>query len=354
MARKANPAVIGAFVLGAVVLAVGALVVFGGGKLFRQTRPVVAYFDGSLKGMALGAPVTFNGVKIGAVTDFRVIVDPETTTVTTPVYFEVDASRLYEASGKNITLRTDSQTLKVLFQKGLRAQLEISSLVTGQLEVALNFHPGAPLRLRGLSKDVPEVPTIPSSIERLTKTLEKVPLEEIVADVRQTLSALNKIANSPEIKAILTDVSRTVVNADRLVVAINAEIPTLAANLARTGESARTTLAELQATVNKVGVAAETALTQYQTLAANADAQIGPLVANINTVAASADRALVQAQRALTSADAAINEDSPLRYDLAKALREVQAAARSLRILTDYLDQHPESVISGKRAEGTR
>ena len=70
MARRANPAMIGAFVLGALFLAVAALVAFGGGKLFKRTQAHVAYFEGSLKGMAIGAPVTFNGVKIGSVTDF--------------------------------------------------------------------------------------------------------------------------------------------------------------------------------------------------------------------------------------------------------------------------------------------
>ena len=106
--------------------------------------------------------------------------------------------------------------------------------------------------------------------------------------------------------------------------------------------------------VSRVGGGAESALAEYQQLAKNADTQLAPLIANVNKVALSADKTLVQAERALVSVESAINEDSPLRYDVVKALREVQSAARSLRILMDYLDQHPEAVVSGKRAEGMR
>ena len=225
MARRASPAMIGAFVLGAVVLGVAALVVFGGGKFFRTAQPLVAYFEGSLKGMAIGAPVTFNGVKIGSVTDFKVIIDTKsagdhistTSTITTPVYFEIDASRLYSTTGETITFRKNAAGLRTLYEKGFRAQLDVQSLVTGQLEVALNFYPGTALRLTGLSKDVPEVPTIPSSIEKLSKTLDKLPLDEMITDVRQTLDAVNKLVNAPEVKTTLRDLSRAVANADKLV-----------------------------------------------------------------------------------------------------------------------------------------
>lgn len=94
MAKRANPALIGGFVVGAVTLAVVGLVLFGGGKFFRQTRTLVAYFEESVKGVSIGAPVTFQGVKVGAVTDVKVVIDPKTLTITTPVFFEIDAARL--------------------------------------------------------------------------------------------------------------------------------------------------------------------------------------------------------------------------------------------------------------------
>jgi len=170
--------------------------------------------------MAIGAPVTFNGVKIGSVTNFKVIIDTKktgsnisaTTTITTPVYSRSTPTPvLRRPARRSRSART--RRLRTLYEKGFRAQLDVQSLVTGQLEVALNFYPGTALRLTGLSKDVPEVPTIPSSIEKLSKTLDKLPLDEMISDVRQTLDAVNKLVNAPEVKTTLRDLSRAVANA---------------------------------------------------------------------------------------------------------------------------------------------
>ena len=361
MARKANPALIGAFVVGAVVLAVAGLVVFGGGKFFRQTQTVVAYFDGSLKGMAIGAPVTFNGVKVGSVTNVKVVIDERDSSIRTPVFFEVDASRFENVSGSTVTFRKDVPKLRDLTERGLRAQLELQSLVTGQLEVALNFYPGSPLRLTGLSKDkdVPEMPTIPSSLDKLSRTLENLPIDPLIAEVRQTLTSINALASAPEIKAVLLSVNKAVTGFDALVHRVDGAVTPLMASIDKTAETARTTmetarttLVDLRQVAARLGPAVEATLKDYQKLAVNVDAQVGPLVASIQKAAASAESTLGQTQKTVAVVDAALNIDSPLRYDLANALREVQGAARSLRVLTDYLEQHPEAVIMGKRSNG--
>src|SRR5439155_18773418 len=359
MARKANPALIGAFVVGAVVLAVAALVVFGGGKFFRQTQAIVASFDGSLKGIAIGAPVTFNGIKIGSVTDFKVVVDPKAATIRTPVFFEIDADRLQEASGIPITFHKGAPGLKLLVERGLRAQLEVQSLVTGQLEVALNFYPDTPVRLTGLSKDYPEMPTIPSSLDKLARTLENLPVDALIADLRHTLDSINALASAPEIKTVLLSVNKAVTGFDALVHRVDGAVTPLMASIDKTAETARTTmetarttLVDLRQVAARLGPAVDATLKDYQKLAVNVDAQVGPLVASIQKAAASAESTLGQAQRTVAVVDAALNTDSPLRYDLANALREVQGAARSLRVLTDYLEQHPEAVIMGKRSNG--
>src|SRR5262249_8958223 len=184
---------------------------------------------------------------------------------------------------------------KALIAQGLRAQLDVASLVTGQLEVALNFYPGTPVRLTGLSTEsVPEIPTLPSSIEKLSKTLDKLPLDEMIADARQTLDTINKLVNSPEVKATLTSLSRAVANADTLikntntlVVGVNGQVPALMTQVNKTTDSAQATLQSAQATlkeaqaaVARVGGVAENALVQYQQLAAEADAPIDPPMAN--------------------------------------------------------------------------
>ncbi|HWT81518.1 MAG TPA: MlaD family protein, partial [Candidatus Methylomirabilis sp.] len=125
MARKTNPAIIGGFLLGAVALAVAALVVFGGGKFFRSTQRWVAYFNESIRGLAIGAPVTFRGVKVGSVVDIRVVVDPKTVQARTPVVFEIEADRLTDVQGGPVEFMKDREGAKRAFEHGLRAQLEL-------------------------------------------------------------------------------------------------------------------------------------------------------------------------------------------------------------------------------------
>ena len=181
MARRANPTLIGGFVVGAALLTVVGLVVLGGGHFFRQTRAVVAYFDASVKGVAIGGPVTFQGAKVGTVTDVRVVIDPKTLKITTPVFFEIDASRLTETSGAKFAFRKDSGNTRQLIERGLRAQLEMQSFVTGQVGVSLEFHPGTPVRLTGLSPDYTEIPTVPSDLDKLTDMLQRLPMNWTIA-----------------------------------------------------------------------------------------------------------------------------------------------------------------------------
>src|SRR5215470_4576332 len=123
MARRANTALIGAFVLGAVALAVVGLIVFGGGKFFTQKQVFVAYFDESVKGLSPGSPVTFNGVKVGAVTDIQVVVDRDEVKGWTPVFFNVEADRFQDRAGHRITFEPGAPALKHLVDRGMRAQL---------------------------------------------------------------------------------------------------------------------------------------------------------------------------------------------------------------------------------------
>ena len=354
MAQKANQAIIGAFVLGAVLLAVAGVVVLGGGRFFRHTQTVVAYFDGSLEGLDSGAPVTFNGVKIGSVTDLRVVIDPRDGSVRTPVFFTIDAHRLHDAGGGKITLQGDFPRLELLIQHGLRARLELQSLVTGQLVVALNFYPNTPLRLKGLSKRYPEMPTIPSSVDRLTRTLENVPIETLVAETIRTMRSIGALVSAPEVQSAFGKLDRVLSDVDGLVRDVNSRIDPLVATLDKTAVATRTTMAETQAALARLTPAASAAIVDYQALAqdarkavARADAQIEPLAASIEKAAAAAETTLADARSVL-------GEDSPLRDELSEALQEIRKAARSLRILADYLDRHPEAVVVGKRSERQR
>ena len=203
MSKKANKTLIGAFVVGAVILLILSLVVFGSGKFFSRTIKYVLFFEGSVKGLAIGAPVTFKGVKIGTVKDITLVYDPHIRFAFIPVIIETEPDRI-----KGAPLNRDRKNLQFLIDTGLRAQLEIQSFLTGQLAVTLDFFPDKPARLLGLIKDYPEIPTIPSPLGELQKNIGDIPVKEISLDLQESMHSLN-IALKESRETIIFDVENT-------------------------------------------------------------------------------------------------------------------------------------------------
>lgn len=334
MAKKANPALIGAFVLGAIALAVGGLVVFGGGKFFRHTQVWVAYFQESVKGLSVGSPVTFRGVKIGSVTDVKVVVDPKEMKVRTPVFFEIEAERFTPVPGVQVTFQKGAPGAKVLVERGLRAQLETQSFVTGQLAVALDFHPDTPVVLTGLNPDLLEMPTIPSEAEKLTRTIENLPIDEITQSALKTIQGVDRLVNAPELKETIRSLSTAARELRELTQHMDAELRPLTTEVAKTLEVTRDTLQDTQR------------------LARNVDGQVGPVAASVQQTLTAARTTLEGAERTLGTVNETVAETSSMQHELAGSLRELSAALRSIRTLSDYLERHPDALLFGKGAAG--
>jgi paraquat-inducible protein B len=131
-----RPVAVGSFVLGGLALAVIGVLVFGGTRLFTRTIPVAVVFEGSVAGLAVGSPVTFRGVQIGAVTQISVHVRALNEAPVIPVILDLEPSRISWPSGRSMR---NYYGLKHAIELGLRAQLSSVSLVTGQLDVELDF-----------------------------------------------------------------------------------------------------------------------------------------------------------------------------------------------------------------------
>lgn len=139
MSKEANKTLIGAFVVGAVFLLVAAVLIFGSGKFFRKTYKAVMFFEGSIKGLNVGSPVMFRGVKVGTVTDINLILYAKDLSMRTTVIAEFDPERWTLVGGE----RGDVKRLQLVIDRGLRAQLQMQSFVTGQLMIALDFFPAS-------------------------------------------------------------------------------------------------------------------------------------------------------------------------------------------------------------------
>src|SRR5262245_3088313 len=298
----------------------------------------VLYFTESLRGLSAGAPVTMLGLTAGEVTDVGLDLDPKTLNMRGRVQFVSYPDRLAQHVGgagqaAERAVLTASATQRHAFlqslveQRGLRAQLRTGNLLTGQLYVAFDYFPNAPKTKIDWSSETPVLPAVPSTLPdveaKLTNVvakLDKLPLEAIGEDLRKALASVDQVLGRAD--TLVTNASDTV-------------LPGLTATL----DEARRTL----------GTADGVLKTEMSATLA----QVNTTLEGVRTALATIDGVLKNADGVLKNADATlVGRDAPAQQDLRDALQELARAARSLRVLTDYLERHPDSLVRGKAANG--
>lgn len=190
MSKKANKTVIGLFVVGAAALFVAAILAFGSGALFRQSDKYVLFFDGSVKGLSVGAPVIFRGVKVGSVDEISLVYDAKSKDVLIPVIIDVELDRV-----KGVPERLGYPDYNSLIKRGLMARLEIQNFITSQLMIGFDFYPDREPKLYGLIKNYPELPALPTSPD-IFEVMDEVPILEISKNLDETVSWINRLVNS--------------------------------------------------------------------------------------------------------------------------------------------------------------
>jgi paraquat-inducible protein B len=311
MSSKANLMAVGAFVVGAVALAVVGILIFGSGKLFTHTTKAVCFFTSDVTGLNVGAPVKFKGVDVGSVADIRLRLPEETSAVTVeslkagvriPVVIEIDSEKV---AGLGVAKTFDPARLKELIESGLRAQLVSQSLVTGLLLVKLDFNPEVPATF-ALPPDsrLVEIPTAPTSMEQLGNAahriairLEALDFEKLVGAATGALEGVEQLVKSPALRQTV----------DALPAAV--------------------------ASVNE-------AFANVRELTGSLNREQGPLLQSLKGTSDTAGVTLGSVQSWLAP-------NAPLAVDLAATLREVTAAAHSVRLVADSLDRNPSAIVRG-------
>ncbi len=329
MNKKVSPTLIGVFVVGAVALIVIAILVFGSGRLFRQSRDFVLYFDNSVNGLRVGAPVKFKGVEVGSVKDIRLQLEKGKEINKIPVIIEIDLEKL-TSRGAQPDITVNRETFRrAIVDRGLRGQLEMESLVTGLLYVAIDLFPGTPINLvqqENADNKYWEIPTLPTSLEqakdavtRIINKLEEIDFKELGAMLQATIKGVNRTLNSPEIESVLRSLARIMPKVDEAVMSItklandvDGKVTSLSDNLQQTSDATRQAMKQAENTLKQT------------------------------------DAALKEAEAAMTNIKDVIDPESPTLYDIRKSLREVSAAARSLRLLGNYIEGNPRALIFGK------
>ena len=329
MNKKISPTLIGGFVLGALALLVIAVIAFGSGQLFRKTREYVLYFDSSVNGLRIGAPVKVRGVEVGAVKDIRFQLANDTQVAKIPVIVEIDLDKLTSRGATAAAAENPESFRQVIVERGLRGQLMTESLVTGLLYVGLDFFPGSPINFVQKPDRVhkyPEVPTLPTYLEQAQDTatkilsrLEEVDFKAMMDSVAKAVDGFGELVTSPALKSALQRLDQTMPKIDEAVVEIrkmttglDSNITVLSANLQQTSDATREAMQQA-------------AVTMKQT-----------------------DAALKEAEAAMTNIRGISDPDSVGFYELGRSLREVSAAARSLRLLTNSVERNPRALIFGK------
>ncbi|MGD9732953.1 MAG: MlaD family protein [Desulfamplus sp.] len=391
MSKKPNNVLIGVFVAGAAALVVAAVLVFGSGSLFEDRNLFVLNFKGSVKGLAVGAPVVLRGVKIGSVRDIRINASSNSQNFSIPVIIEIGKELIIMSNGNGLAkghgLSVESN-LKALIEQGLRAQLEMQSMVTGQLLVSLDFHHGKPLILSGEALEYPEIPTIQTEIEELTQKIKQVPIEEMFNKLFSIISSVEQSFNKESIGQLVKSLSLTLESLNKISDSLDKHLPTIAADVQDTIKQAKVLVQNSNSQVTAVGSLLNQTIADTRQLINSATVQLDTtstsinktlnstdkLVTNINNelspISKTAKESMVIAKATLNTAKDAVNaakkaseqaeimfkgfdkvagSDSVLINNLNNTLNDLSDAARSLRLLAEYLERNPEALIQGKQ-----
>ena len=358
MGNRANATMIGGFIVGAVVLIIAALLFFGRGQLFTTKRPLVLYFSESVSGLSIGAPVDFQGVQIGSVTNIKLQYLTQEGEFRTPVFIDIEPQRVEQVGMKASTGDT-YQMLQSLIERGLRAQLATQSFLTGQLFVKLGLYPGTPLRLVGGESGVPELPTLPTILAQASEKaqsvlakIEQLPVEQLFYNILGVTQGLQQLVNAPEAQSIARSLDDTLTAYRQLVQRIDGKVVRLLEDVGGTNAASRTLMLDIQQLVRHLDARmtplmdsiketldmARATMKDGQQLLRHVDGPVTRLTEGLSETTKTAQTTLSQTQRTLDG-------------KLGALLEEVTAAARSLRLLADSLERNPSALVYGKGGE---
>jgi paraquat-inducible protein B len=334
MAKQWSKTVIGVFVMSGILLLVVSVILFGGGRFLVEKHRFVLFFQGSIKGLKAGAPVVLQGVEVGSVERIFLQEDPVTQSLRIPVIISLVPDQI--ATG-GVEIGDLEEGVQKLIAKGLKGRLTLQSLVTGQLMIELDFYPNLPTRLVGSDLPYMEIPTTPSSLEQIAKSIEKIPVEKLFEKLITIINGVEKVIHAPELKEALRAISLAATGAQRLVASADGVV----ADAGRMIQNIDRQLAPL-------GASLKTAADNAGRMLQHIDEQVDPLSLEARKTLDATRQLLGNAQNSLAGVDGFVGERSELRFRLNRTLEEITAAARSLRVLSDYLERHPEALLKGK------
>jgi paraquat-inducible protein B len=353
MKNESNKTLIGAFIVGAFLLAAIAVFLFGGGGILKASTQHVLYFTGSVKGLSLGAPVQLKGVTMGKVTKINLVYSPISKAFFTQVVIDLpqESVKISDDIGKpseRAKVLRSERVVEELIQVGLRAKLDLQSFVTGQLLVAFDFYPDTPINLMNFQDDLQELPTLPSDMEALSKTLESIDFEGILSAIQNAAVGIESLATSPALQKTVTATHETLDSYRELAVNANRQLTRLSGEVSGTLAEARQLMKTTDDQVAPVAESITETAADIQQAVGSVEAGLEDVLNGINQGTVALQSALSRTEALLANMHHLSGEDSTLLHRLDETLAEVSRAARAMAVLADYMGRHPESLLKGK------
>ncbi|MCI0755206.1 PqiB family protein [Teichococcus vastitatis] len=263
----------------------------------------LVYLEGSVRGLTPRSPVEMRGIRIGSVTNIDLSYDQTENRFSVPVRIAVEPDRIAFPNGRpQWEVR---QAMERFVAEGMRAQLASGNLLTGQKVVTLDFVPDAPPATVRQEGDLLVIPSLGGggddlmgAVGAIAGKLENFPLDQIGQNLSGVLAAVNGLVGGPELKASLSSLTAILGDAQRLV--------------------------------------------------RRTDNGLAPLLRRLPSMADNLDQTLARANAAVTSVERGYGTNSAFNRELARLLQQATDAARSVRLLADYLERHPEALLRGR------
>ncbi len=294
---------------------------------YTQQEYNILKFDGSIRGLTIGAPVEFRGYKIGEVVDIKLEFsgkNKKNIEILSSVLVVTEPQRITIKGVENISLN-EEKLYHLLINKGLRAQLKSGMILTGKLFVDLDFYPDAPPVTINNKGPYKEIPTINNSMEQLPDKLAtildqlvKIPFEQIGSEALQTVQNMNRITDSIELQKSMVLLEKSLTNIDSMSERLN--------QLASSKELDRSIIA-LNVSMENLSQISDKLNTQ--------------LMADL-------EETLKQGKKTLKVAEQTLGGDSTTIVELTQTLQKLSEAARSVRELAEFLEQNPNALLYGK------
>jgi len=347
--RKTRPAMIGLFVIGAIIITIGGVLALGGARWFKPSGTAILYFEESVGGLSAGSGVNFRGVRIGEVERVSLEIDGENADAIIPVRIRISPGGLFD----NMQADSIEEALDRWIDQGLSGQLHSQNLLTGQLSIKLDFRPDANARLRDRQTMEPQIPVVASEVEQFREALTEIDWRAMVGQVEDTLTAMTGLATTlqDELSGAGESMSRTATATETLVDEVRVSLRTLSESTETSLQAFTDLNQDASASLNRLESQISESMTSIERLINHTEENLGARGDELSRVLSQTESTMVNIEQVTEQLSTLTHPRSAERDDLQRALRDLASAGATLRRFANMLENNPNMLFFGTQED---